>query len=133
MRCPYKNEDYRKHWSAHRRALVAPQHSYDKRDPIGAPQHLLDRVKLPGTLSYYDVARYAAALGRKRGELPDNLSSHHATVLPREEGTALVLFTPVEYVVTGTGYRYDPTGPVVSIEVRHLDWVPAAPIQEVDE
>src|SRR5262245_42501831 len=93
-RCPYKNDDYRKHFAATRRAMVAPQHDYDGKGPVieARPRREGYRYKRD------ELVRYAVALGRTRGQLPDDVSRFYASDFRRDDGTGYVDFTPGRYV-----------------------------------
>jgi len=127
-RCPYKNDDYRKHFAAHRRAMVARQHDYDGKGPVIAGRPRRDHYRYAPD----DVVRYAAALGRSRGQLPDNLSEFYAFDLRRDDGTGYVDFTPGRYVQGryGPEFRKDADATPVRVELRFLDWKPEPPTEE---
>ena len=127
-RCPYKNDDYRKHFAATRRAMVAPQHDYDGKGPIADNSYHPMRRRA----TQAELLRYAAALGRSRGQLPDNLSEFYAFDLRRDDGTAYVDFTPGRYVKGryGPEFRKDADATPVRVELRFLDWKPEPPTEE---
>lgn len=68
---------------------------------------------------------YAAALGQKRGTLPANLSGYEAIAFEAGQlaGEVTVLFQRL-----GHGEETQ-----VRVVLRNLDWVPAAPVEEICE
>ena len=128
MRCPYQNPDYRKHWSAHRRAMHGPQHDYDKKGPA-----YTCALRTRERQAYADLIRYGAALGRARGLLPEDLSRHVAWGVRHDDGTGLVSFTPGSYVQNSYfSSEFRPDGPPVHVRLRFLDWVPAPATEETE-
>ena len=89
------------------------------------------------------LVAYAAALGQKRGQLPADpfaVAQLFAMVFEAglPAGTAKVEFFPSREV-NNRGRRihshfqpiHEPRGePVATIELRHLDWAPDAPVEE---
>jgi hypothetical protein len=128
MRCPYKNDDYRKHFAAHRRAMTAPQHDYDGKGPIikNGPHRREHDAEI-------DLVRYAAALGRARGQLPADLTEFGAWGIRHDDGTGAVMFTRGRYVRGryGEEWRQDPEATPVRIEVRNLHWQPEPATEEL--
>jgi hypothetical protein len=135
-----KNADYRKHAAAHARAMVGPQHDYDGKGPVchAAQYSHHQRGSVQGCA---DLIRYASALGRKLGLLPDDLSQHFAVGLRREDGTGYVDFTPGEsesmrygygWRVNNNGFQPAPNRAPIRVEMRFLDWVPGEPTEELE-
>jgi hypothetical protein len=80
-----------------------------------------------------DLIRYAAALGRTRGVLPENLAAHYAFGIRRDDGTGYVDFTPAREFKGryGPEMRPDPDATPIRIELRNLDWRPEPPTEEL--
>jgi hypothetical protein len=129
MRCRYRNKDYRAHFMLHRRRMLEPQHDYDAHRPIIANSDRTHGVRMRTE----ELIRYAAALGRSRGVLPENLREHYAFGLRRNDGTGYVDFTPGHSVNTAYGpeLRPDRDATPIRIDVRNLDWQPEPPTEEL--
>jgi hypothetical protein len=128
MRCKYKSADYRKHFNQWRRAMTAPQHDYDGKGAI-----INDRAFNPrARMALADLVRYASALGRKRGQLPESLTEFYALGIRRDDGTGYVDFMPGRYVKARYGFelRADRDAVPIRVELRNLDWQPDEPVEE---
>jgi hypothetical protein len=129
MRCPYRNDDYRKHWLAHRSALSRPQHDYDKCGPAYSC-HLRARDRQ----AYAELIRYGAALGRARGLLPEDLSRFVAWGVRHDDGTGLVSFTPGEFMRDSYfSSKFIASGEPVHVRLQNLNWAPEPATEETEE
>lgn len=127
----HTSADYLKHRAAWKRARFAPQHDYDGKCPLieGTRSSTRDAVRRQD-----DLVRYAAAMGKKHGMLPDDLSGFRAFDIRQDDGTAVVEFQRGELI--GESYfrkRFEPAKGEAPVRVicRFLDWVPAAPTEEI--
>ncbi len=115
-RCPYRNKDYRTHFAAHRREMLSPQHDYDGRGPIYSPPHWrATRVfQWDANKRHKELIRYAAAMGKTWGQLPDDLSHFQAYAVRHDDGIALVSFTECKRV-DGQWSRLEPIGEAIHV------------------
>jgi hypothetical protein len=117
----FQSKDYRAHLAAHKRAMGAPQHDYDVTRP-----HVPHLTNARGQTSYADLIRYAAAIGRKRGDLPHDLKDFIATGW-RDEAQGYVDFQQCKPARYRSDESYTPKKGVAPIRVyvANLDWQPA--------
>ncbi|MBW7970940.1 hypothetical protein [Bradyrhizobium sp. BR 10289] len=127
-RKPFKasNVYIRREQQAHARMMHVRSPSIDMmRDPQSKPVHqraYYDHLRpdeVRANTRARDLILYAAALGRKRGVLPEACSDWMGRVQSNDGSKARVFFSHED----GRG---------VGVDVQWLDWVPADPVEETE-